>query len=1716
MRAKRTRRDLQDYPIFTTGNPPDIVRLAIEFGHVPFIDHLLHRGFRPRELPEHFSLVPFLSVERSDVQRRVQISSSDDEQGRLHTTDREGVAELEEQTGHCINGSTSISKRFSELNQIWECMRVANQELIDACSRADFDAVLKVLDATLSQQRLVLEASSDIGASSALGSDSDSDSPLTQKCKTNKGKQRHPSYDAPQDRHDSIGTGSVAHFLRGDIAEFNGAGVGSFSSSQPGSSASHSRDRTANAEEGEQLRELEQITVIPVANFTENVSAMPVKSSESLVSRSALFKTKRRAESCSGDDLTQTASRSSSYVHMPWIDGRALTSALLAVCFRRDGYESEESEALEERRAVPIVTEILKYDCMLTAQSLGQAVLGIAYSRSSGSLKRAYDQRFKRFQRHEKDSSPVGLPEAVSQSSTSTSTRVPENDSRGPDVSVMDLLMERIGPREWLKLIKCYLQRQEFEDLAVILELCPFKGPQLETKYKDIESRHRYSSRTASKNITVPHELYRQQARELICREAGICSVGSRLNHFNGRGIGQASYNVSATLHDTSRVVFTGSGARFNHNFMLPRGGFRGIGGNTSGHTSSAGTSSSTDGIEAGELFTVAAEATRQSTPATEGGHSLDQPQSSRHSQHERRWQPLMSNSKSRGEEELEGEEEEEVVTDGDGDGDGDLSNSEQLDVQDSSLAFGGVGSSTTSSSRPGPGIVGIAIQVQAPEHIVNALLRMGFRFFCICDLSISDTRHPLALRFRQQEIMNRQLIEFSMVPNTDIISSTLSGTSLGPVEVKGKAKARRTDARDDKTQYDLSDMEHHAQIVERFLYPAASHLARPSASSPTLPSQVPGINGSDGSDIQQQSDASTESDILEFASPLSVSESVPAQASSSSALSASDRLHFELPPMYLGESFDSIASVVEFPDHSSVQESALTQEKNPDASYPAPISQAQYQNSGLAKSMPLPIRKSMTESRDTSSGCSSIPRTPDLSIDHARATALLAHQRMVNETTKRRIREQLSSEYIDLVTVGICLYQACYHMKEHLLKVLLEHRLLIAQDALSGAVQVAASVGWRRGLVILLMEHGDMEAEIDPVVTTTSEYVHQGTSMKWDHASAIPIDPGETRAGIRQGNQSNPAAIHEGFVIHSDLRRHRSDGSRLNQLSNSSSRGGDIITDIGSMGAGVRTAARSTGLTRSVSLGLSHSPRIPIPSILSPPSLAPVMPFSGAIVPNARSSSLQNRLSPEPTASAEPDARIHGRMKENKKKQQRQKDKALRHELGTTKPSHVSNSDHGDDVNGTSRTQRHPQPATVLLLSTSSLWSLPNVMIQRKNRNAVVALMAAVTRNDPDLVSWLVESFADIKIAHVMQALMIACNRGLIRVVQALVGKRSDSKIEEDRPRHLLRQWLAFQTQMIMEKTGSGSGSVPGLETLQGNFQQRLDSYPFVFLMESSPVFRHYYQILNTLSSCQFMTRKRNSHPASPLAATSAAFIPANVNAPNLVSGTSASRPTSSFMRVHRRSQQQQQSLEQTPISGPTSAAPLLQPPPAVRRSRTRPRTPQETKIEIIRILLDPLLEIFGSISFRRALDRMPRDCWWPLDHDVRLLADQAARMAMVTIVTNTMIAKKRQQKKQRLSRRNQKQERSEHTIVATTDVLSEKSLEIQEDEKQRASKKRWHRLAGQRVQKWVVQANRTNSKAEYPSIPSECDEKHAAAHVENISSMSFFKRLSFANTSV
>ncbi|KAI1299058.1 hypothetical protein EDD11_006556 [Mortierella claussenii] len=1430
---KRTRRDLLDYPIFLTGNPPDLVRLAIEFGHAPFVDHLLHRGFRPRILPEYFAQIPFLTTE---LQNSGECQSSRFKQA-------------------------SLLKRSLELNQIWECMRLANEELLDACSRADPDAVLKVLNSTL----LLSRPSLDNTPCSTNGTEQQ---PVDPK---GKGKRQHASYDDETlqiGRHPSIGydSSSLTDDRRDQDVEYLAnmatAGVGSALSQQ--ASSSHSQYPTTTADGSITLEDLPP----------SDASLRPVSSGiPTIIHRSNIFGQRQRIH---GDDgQTQASLSFKTYLkqdmsainlpqHMPWVDGRALTSALLAVCFRRDGYESEGAEALEEARAVPIVTEILKYDCMLTAQSLGQAVLGVAYSRPTGSVKRAQERRrrLKRWPSRDPGLSSSGRPHSVQPEADVDS--VQSSDCKGIHVSVMDLLMERIGPREWLKIIKCYLQRQEFEDLGVILELCPFKGCQLETKDKEVAALYRHRNRMEASDGWGQLKYHRQQARELICRETGVCGVGTRLSQFNGRGIGQASYNVSSTLYDSSRTLFTGGGTRFNGSYMLPRGGFRGIRGNTSGQSSLV--SNNAQGGDSGESF-QSSEDSLQSTPVVEKGHPFD------HSDSQRRAMDGVSETLRDCQNQVESRVEQ-PCDQGDGEEFGQNHadyylefDDEPMDYQDSSLAFGGIGSSTTSSSRPGPGIVGIAIQVQAPEVIVQSLLRMGFRFFSICDLSVSDQRHPLALQFRQQERLNRQLIEFCMVPNVEQLKSVTQGIQ---VENNTSNKAKKRDER----RYDAGDQEYHAMATDRFLYPVTVNPARELTSIVMPPSHVQDIlimgrsgGGSESSEQhqcshqrQQQQQQGLTSVLLPVTAIMPATDQNMSQPpeQSSPALSPSSRLQFVLPPVLLGDSFESITAATAA-NLSTLSDSPVPGFSDGSTTFLNASNQQYYHRCKLTQSVPLPIRASMLQARNVlgSSLSGSVDRADEMS---GALRATLAHQTMINETTVRRVHDFLDSQYMDLMTVGICLYQACYHKKELLLTVLLKHRLLIAQDALSGAVQVAASVGWKRGLEIMLMEHGDMEAEIDPVVITTSQHIHQSTSMRWDHATSVPLQPDTPRIW---GSSNMVGSFRPLYKSRTKVSTTHRANVLLNQFHSGIARPNrshsvDSFHSVSkvSIDQGIGVGASYWGRESRRSLELNYRATHDVAAIVAsalPSEAVPILSrtIEKPIVHSARTSSLRTRWS-SLFSSATANVEATTTTTTAATTRMRQASKQLHQTQQSDPPERV----------------RSPLmlPPAVLMLSTSGLWTTPSIMMQRKSRNGVIALMAAVSRNDPPLVQWLIESLADIKVSHIMQALMIACDRGSVRVVKVLVGESKEAQDSVVRDERLLfRKWLAFQYQRITELAlGVRSSNIHE----GGGAHSSFNSFPFLFLMESSPLFRHYYQILNTISSSSFKKASKTSNTSGDKAA--------------------------------------------------------------------------------------------------------------------------------------------------------------------------------------------------------------------------------------------------------
>ncbi|KAF9276104.1 hypothetical protein BGZ74_003760 [Mortierella antarctica] len=721
-----------------------------------------------------------------------------------------------------------------------------------------------------------------------------------------------------------------------------------------------------------------------------------------------------------------------------------------------------------------------------------------------------------------------------------------------------------------------------------------------------------------------------------------------------------------------------------------------------------------------------------------------------------------------------------------------------------------------------------------------------------------------------------------------------------------------------------------------------------------------------------------------------------------------SNKVQFVLPPVQLGESFESVTGLAATFDINNVvldDEMPLLRLRFP----PLPLKSARYSKNRLSKSMPLPIRASMIELRKIGGESPFFfggiyDEEDEEEAEEARRKAVESHRRMVQETTTRRVREHLSSDYIDLMTVGICLYQACYHRKEHLLGVLLENRLLIAQDALTGAVQVAGSVGWKRGLEMLLMQHGDMEAEVEPTVTTNSEHVHLGTSMKWDHASAVQLYPGGNTGSISNmhqgnntfhnytdgGNHNMDGAPGSGNTTRSldgllgrGIRRHQSDSGRLHQLfrdNNSSS----SSTDQSQPPPPPRRA--SFDFSRKALFFSSSSPASESPT---PPSLfTPVLPGSASAAP---------RLPVEMPTEGE-------QRRSFKSKLSMLLPNISRGMVTTTTTAATG----GGLYPITTTTE--VSSTTMIMLSTSGLWSLPNTMMLRKSRNAVVALMAACTRNDPSLVRWLIESFADIKVPHVMQALMIACDRGLVRVAKVLVGVRSsrnnDQHQEQNKSRVLFREWLESQRQRILALTTSWPSPAAAAAAAATAEDQNHDSFPFLFLMESSPLLRHYFQILNTLSTCQFMSWK---------------------------------------------------------------------PPTTTRALR---RTPQEIKYSMIQVLLTPLLDVLGPIAVRKALNRMPKDCWWPVDPDVRAAIDQEASCAMVQLAS---VIRHQRKVLQQSNRKRQKHQSLELDIpllakVAMNNVVNNKSSAAEDegaegggygDEKAaKSTKGKWKT----RVRKWIV----------------------------------------------
>ncbi|KAG0234000.1 hypothetical protein BGW42_006981 [Actinomortierella wolfii] len=1601
---RRVRRDLQDYPIFMTGNPPDLVRLAIEFGYVPFVDHLLHRGFRPRDLPEYFRQIPILedprtthrchryvqqlsksvvvhggnlgsngdegaqtkdecawgkacphrstAVEAHEREEYEQIEpySEDDttstnrkkmkirmklkkkaskdrweggaqetgtdttesdadlqevastkhqstpslllspfiqlkqnlrKKSKQHKLQREmqqptpiatpeGTADQErldskgkgkhplyalgdEDPDHYLHhhqfgllhhyqpypslphhhlrhhaqalpGTTGYpykpktdSERMYELHRIWECVSVANQELVDACANADLATVQRILNATLIHPRQSLEERAAAAAAAATTTTS-SMQPF-----------KMDEIESSPSRAVSGGGGgggaamsvgmSTGASAPASVSMPPSTGGGDFHASGIEDSSSERRASTGTAQtlcsadshhapqmSGTSSGLLPYLTSQPISTVTPSVpdtlrqhaalsaSAQGVSmhaadfslaesgiTAATLVDPSTIFRQRRRLPSEDSDEgssegeaagnmgmrAEQEQQRIESVVsiadpvspgrpsrtesplepvHMPWVDGRALTSALLAVCFRRDGFQSAEAEAEEEARAAPIVAELLKYDSMFTAQALGQAIMALAYSRRAGAVKRR---------------SQLAAATAVSTTNASSATRSPTATKLAP--SVFDLVLERIGPREWLKLIKYYLQRQEFEDLAIVLERCPFKGQAME-EYNQQRGGNgnngngskRGGGPSASPSTGFDGRIHRtgtlsrspavESRPGEICREAGVCGVGTRLN-FTGRGTGHGTVNTTSSLYGATRTLFTGNGTRFNNTLMLPRGGFRGIGGNNS----HAGTSQARDNQSAhtregfggadghDDVDDVDDESTHSfSDGAGVGGTSPSHAyaSSSLHAtaNHGRsRGHQVSFNSQTGSERDPERSYMDVHDYERDGehvDDDNNNNNDDDDDGHDNGLAFGGVGSSTTSSSRPGPGIVGIAIQVQAPEYILEALLDMGFRFFSISDLSISDTHHPLALKFRQQEKMNRQLIEFCMVPNLETryakklakrrFVSERSSSSLS-VDPKGKGKkvVYNSDPKSNMSgpssphqqqekpplqkpsgqESDDSEERRAQATVQSFLYPAASlDGAGGAASMPTIPQRKSSLayaskafkelgkksNGDNGNGGSGGQDASL--------------QRVP----SNPALKPLPPLL--LPPVQLGESFEQLTLKTMMDERDGSKErSSLAGIRSTQMALQL---QLQQRPANMSASAPL----------DSSVGQRSLspPMSPvtagsgvDISNNSVRLQRTMTQQRILEERTRSVVREYLSSKYVDLMTVGICLHQACYNKNEHLLSVLLEHRLLIAQDALTGAVQVAGSVGWRRGLELLLLQQGDLEAELEPTVTMTTNQIHAGSCVRWDQASAVPL--------LATQSYGRGAAAPEGF------------------------------------------SALYPGMAYPMSAnegGIPFSGHLGDPSSSSSPSLFPSFHPAGASSSSAAASApFQSSYHHQGFSSSGGSSSMYYPYHYSYPHYQPSMvlpPPPMTTPLLTATPSHDPTRFH---------------------LSISALAVSPTMMMTRRYRNAVVAFLAACSRNDPALVDWLVKTYADIKVSHLLQGMMIACDRGWVDVVKVLVG---------------------------------------------------------------------------------------------------------------------------------------------------------------------------------------------------------------------------------------------------------------------------------------------------------------------------------------------------------
>ncbi|KAF9578958.1 hypothetical protein BGW38_004994 [Lunasporangiospora selenospora] len=122
--------------------------------------------------------------------------------------------------------------------------------------------------------------------------------------------------------------------------------------------------------------------------------------------------------------------------------------------------------------------------------------------------------------------------------------------------------------------------------------------------------------------------------------------------------------------------------------------------------------------------------------------------------------------------------------------------------------------------------------------------------------------------------------------------------------------------------------------------------------------------------------------------------------------------------------------------------------------------------------------------------------------------------------------------------------------------------------------------------------------------------------------------------------------------------------------------------------------------------------------------------------------------------------------------------------------------------------------------------------------------------------------------------------------------------------------------------------------------------------------------------------------------------------------------------------------------------------------------QTPAEIKSELIRVMLEPIFEVFGPIAVRKAIDRIPNDCWWPLDPDVRAMIDVTARKRMVHIALEMKRQQKLQQQMQRQQRleqqRQQQRNKGRETKSEKTQQKRQQSpTEVESKEKESEKEK-------------------------------------------------------------